>query len=78
VPKEEDDLTPMTRENYSLEDLQKTWMARLGSDCIFISAKKKTNLDELKEKVYVEARRIHTERYPYDDLLYVDVEEDAE
>jgi GTP-binding protein HflX len=46
--------------------------------CIFISAKNKTNLDELKEKVYVEARRIHTERYPYDDLLYMDVEEDAD
>jgi GTP-binding protein HflX len=46
--------------------------------CIFISAKNKTNLDELKDAVYTEARRIHTERYPYDDLLYMDVEEETE
>ena len=78
--KDDDDLTERTVRNYDLQQMEDYIRMKYSSTapCIFISAKNKTNLDELKEKVYVEARRIHTERYPYDDLLYVDVEEEAE
>ena len=75
TPKEEDDLTPMTRENYSLEDLQKTWMARLGEDCIFISAKKKDNIDALRALMYDRIKAIHVKRYPYNDFLFQNYEE---
>lgn len=70
VQKEEDDLTPMTRENMSLEDLQKSWMARLGDDCIFISAKNKENIDALRQLLYDRVKAIHVERYPYNDFLF--------
>lgn len=70
TPKEEDDLTPMTRENYSLEDLQKTWMARLGEDCIFISARNKENIDALRALMYERIKAIHIQRYPYNDFLF--------
>lgn len=68
--KEEDDLTPMLRENYSLADLQKTWMARLGEDCIFISAKNKENIDALRALMYDRIKAIHVKRYPYNDFLF--------
>ena len=64
VPKEEDDLTPMQRENYSLADLQKTWMARLGEDAIFISARNKENIDALRALLYDRIKAIHVKRYP--------------
>ena len=70
VPKEEDDLTPRTRENVSLDELKNTWMNRLQDNCIFISAKDKTNVDELKTKLYSRVREIHTTRFPYNDFLY--------
>ena len=70
VPKEEDDLTPILRENLSLEDLQKTWMARLGEDCIFISAKNKENIDALRALMYDRIKTIHIQRYPYNDFLF--------
>ena len=70
VQKEEDDLTPMTRENMSLEDLEKSWMARLGDDCIFISAKNKENIDALRQLLYDRVKAIHVERYPYNDFLF--------
>lgn len=70
VPKEEDDLTPIQRENLSLEDLQKTWMARLGEDCIFISAKNKDNIDALRALLYDRIKAIHVKRYPYNDFLF--------
>jgi len=70
VPKEEDDLTPRTRENVSLDELKNTWMNRLQDNCIFISAKDKTNIDELKTKLYSRVREIHTTRFPYNDFLY--------
>ena len=70
TPKEEDDLTPMTRENYSLEDLQKTWMARLGEDCIFISARNKQNIEALRALMYERIKAIHIQRYPYNDFLF--------
>ena len=70
TPKEEDDLTPMQWENYSLADLQKTWMARLGEDCIFISAKNKENIDALRALMYDRIKAIHVKRYPYNDFLF--------
>jgi GTP-binding protein HflX len=69
--KDEDDLTPATKENYSLEDLKKTWMASdKFSKTVFISARYKENIDELKIILYNEVRKIHTKRYPYDKFLF--------
>ena len=70
VPKDEDDLTPVLRENLSLGDLEKTWMARLGQDCIFISARRKENIDALRELLYERIKAIHIQRYPYNDFLF--------
>ena len=70
TPKEEDDLTPVTRENYSLADLEKSWMARLGEDCIFISARNKENIDALRALMYDRIKAIHVKRYPYNDFLF--------
>lgn len=75
VPKEEDDLTPMQRENYSLADLEKTWMARLGEDAIFISARNKENIDALRALLYDRIKAIHIKRYPYNDFLFQNYEE---
>ena len=78
IKKDEDDLTPSTRENVSLEELRKTWMAKLNNNCIFISATNKTNVDELKQMLYDRIKEIHVERYPYNDFLFqkYDMEED--
>ncbi len=70
VKKEEDDLTPTTKENLSLEDLKKTWMARSEGPALFISALEKQNVEELKEILYEEVKRIHMVRYPYNDFLF--------
>ena len=70
TPKEEDDLTPVQRENLSLDDLRKSWMARLGDDCIFISAKNKDNIDALRALLYDRIKAIHVQRYPYNDFLF--------
>lgn len=72
--KDADDLTPSSRENLSLDDLKNTWMAK-DRKCLFISAKDKTNFDELRQVVYSEVRRIHTQRFPYNDFLYETVED---
>ena len=68
--KEEDDLTPLTRENFSLDDLKKTWMARLGDNCVFISARNRHNIEELKQVMYERIKQIHIQRYPYNDFLF--------
>lgn len=72
TPQEEDDLLPPTRENISLEELQHTWMAKLGetSKAVFISARNKTNIDELREILYERVKAIHIKRYPYNDFLF--------
>lgn len=70
TPKDENDLTPRTRENIPLSELKESWMSRLNDDCIFISAKKGLNIAELKQKIYDKALKIHTERFPYNDFLY--------
>ena len=75
-PKDEDDMTPMRRENYSLDDLKRTWMANLGDNCIFISAKEKTNIEELKNTLYQRVKEIHVKRFPYNDFLYQNYEND--
>lgn len=70
VPKDEDDLTPRTRENISLDELKQSWMNRMGNDCVFISAKKGINIEELKTKLYERAKEIHLTRFPYNDFLF--------
>ena len=71
VEKEEDDMTPMESNNYSLEDLRKTWMNKLqDANCVFISAQNKENIDELKKVIYGEVKSIFQERYPYHHFLY--------
>ncbi len=75
VKKDDDDLSAMKRENYSLEDLKKIWMAK-GKHCVFISAKEKFNFDELRKTVYEEVKKVHVKRFPYNDFLYDLVEEE--
>ena len=70
VEKDADDLTPATRENLSQDVLMKTWMARLDANCIFISARQKTNIDELKTVLYNRVRELHVQKYPYNDFLF--------
>ncbi len=70
IDKEEDDLTPPTKENITLAQLKKTWMAKLGDNCIFISAKKKENIDTFRDVLYKRVRELHVQKYPYNDFLY--------
>ena len=70
VEKEPDDLTPPTKENITLDELRRTWMARMNDNCIFISAKEKTNIDELRSTLYKRVRELHVQKYPYNDFLY--------
>lgn len=70
VEKEADDLTPMTKENISLEELQKTWMAKLNDECLFISAKQKENIDAFRDTLYKKVKELHVQKYPYNDFLY--------
>ena len=70
VEKEADDLTPITRENVSLDDLIHTWMTRLHGDCLFISAKEKTGIDTFKQVLYNRVRELHVQKYPYNDFLF--------
>ena len=74
VDKEPDDLTPPTRENVTLDELRRTWMAKLGDDCIFISARERQNIDELRDVLYRRVRELHVQKYPYNDFLYDDYE----
>ncbi len=70
TPQDEDDLTEPTKENISLDELQRTWMARMESDCLFISAREKKNIDELRSTLYKKVRELHVQKYPYNDFLY--------
>jgi GTP-binding protein HflX len=74
TPKEEDDLTPETKNNVSLKELEKSWMSKLKENCIFISAKEKENIDELKEMLYNKVKEVHITRFPYNDFLFNDYE----
>lgn len=75
VEKEPDDLTPPTKENITLDELRKTWMAKLNDACIFISAKEKTNIEELRDRLYKKVKELHVQKYPYNDFLYETMEE---
>ena len=70
VEKEEDDLTPKTKENVTLDELQRTWMAKMDDTCLFVSARQRTNIDMLRQTLYDEVRRLHVQKYPYHDFLY--------
>ncbi len=70
LQKAEDDLTPIKRENYSLEDLKKLWIAKTNSPSIFISAKQKSNIEEFKSLLYNKVKEVHITKYPYDDFLF--------
>lgn len=70
IEKEADDLTPVSSENLSLQDLKNTWMAKNNASSIFISALQKTNINEFKDNIYRQVKKVHVERYPYHDFLY--------
>ena len=75
--KDEDDLTPATKENISLDDMMKTWMARMNDNCIFISARQKTNIEEFRKVLYDKVRELHVQKYPYNDFLFQKYDEDG-
>jgi GTP-binding protein HflX len=77
VEKDEDDLTPRTKENITLDELMRTWMARMGDDCFFISAAKLTNIAEFKDLLYRKVRELHVQKYPYNDFLYQSYDENG-
>ena len=72
IPKDPDDLTPATKLNRTREELEKSWMARMGNDCTFISARTGEGMDELRRLLYERVKEIHIQRYPYNDFLYQD------
>ena len=75
VEKEPDDLTPATKENATLDDLKRTWMAKMNDNCLFISAREKQNIDEMRDVLYKKVRELHVQKYPYNDFLYEVTEE---
>ena len=70
IEKEEDDLSPVTKENYSLKELMNSWMAKINTPCIFISAKEKENYHEFRDIIYKHVKKMHAKRYPYNNFLY--------
>ena len=70
IKKDDDDLTPLVKENISLEEIKNTWMKNLNTRCLFISAQKKVNIDEFKKTLYDFVKELHIKRYPYHNLLY--------
>lgn len=75
TPKEEDDLTPKSRENYSREELERSWMAKVGQNCLFVSAHTGDGIEGLRALLYDKVREIHIKRYPYNDFLFQDYNE---
>lgn len=76
VEKEPDDLTPKTRENITLEELKASWLAKLADNCIFISARERSNIDDLKDMIYKKVCELHVQKYPYNDFLYQTYDEE--
>ncbi len=72
VKKEDDDLTPKTKKNYSMDDFKQMWMNKGNMKTVFISAKDKTNIEEFKEVLYDIVKDIHSTRFPYNDYLYTE------
>jgi GTP-binding protein HflX len=75
VEKEADDLTPATRENITIDELQRTWMGRLNGECLFVSALKKTGIENMRKTLYERVKQLHVQKYPYNDFLYPDTEQ---
>ena len=74
IEKEADDLTPATRENITMDELQRTWMGRLNGECLFVSALKKTGIENMRKVLYDRVKQLHVQKYPYNDFLYPDTE----
>ena len=70
IPKDEDDLTPATKENMTLDELKNSWIAKANTPCIFISARERINIDKLRKDLYGMVREIHAGRYPFNNFLY--------
>ena len=70
TPKDEDDLTPATKENRTLDDLKNSWIAKANTPCIFISARVRINIDQFRKDLYGMVREIHAGRYPFNNFLY--------
>ena len=75
VEKEADDLTPATRENITIDELKRTWMGRLNGECLFVSALKKTGIENMRKVLYDRVKQLHVQKYPYNDFLYPDSEQ---
>jgi len=75
VKKDDDDLSPKTKENFSLDELKLSWMSKLHENCVFISAKSRQNIEELKSLLYKKVKEIHIQRFPYNDFLYQEYDE---
>lgn len=78
VEKDADDLTPATRENVTIDELKQTWMAKLNGECLFVSALKKTGVDEMRSVLYDRVKQLHVQKYPYNDFLYPDIDDNSE
>ena len=78
VEKDPDDLTPATKENISLDELMRTWMAKMHDNCIFISAKEQTNIQNFKDLLYKKVKELHVQKYPYNDFLFQNYNEEGE
>ena len=74
IEKEADDLTPATRENITMDELQRTWMGRLNGECLFVSALNKTGIENMRKVLYDRVKQLHVQKYPYNDFLYPDME----
>ena len=74
VEKEPDDLTPATRENITFDELERTWMGRLNGECLFVSALKKTGIENMRKVLYDRVKQLHVQKYPYNDFLYPDMD----
>ena len=74
VEKEADDLTPATRENITIDELERTWMGRLNGECLFVSALKKTGIENMRKVLYDRVKQLHVQKYPYNDFLYPDMD----
>ena len=70
IQKDEDDLTPPTKENMTLDELKNSWIAKANTPCIFISARERINIDKLRKDLYGMVREIHAGRYPFNNFLY--------
>ena len=77
VEKDEDDLTPRTKENFSLKEWENSWMAKNNTPSLFISAREKENIEEFKKQIYTEVKKIHAQRFPFNDFLY-DIPEEVQ